>query len=290
MKKSTAYLFVIIGASLWGFIGLFTRELAAAGVSVMNIVTIRNFGGLVLLALIFLIKDRSVFKIQWKHLPIFFGTGIVSVLSLAWCYFNCQQVCSLAVAGILLYLAPSFVVIMSAILWKEPLTKRKILALVLALLGCALVSGIMGGDLTISLQGLLLGVGAGLSYALYTVFAHYGLQHYGSYTVIMWTFIFAGVGSLFFMDVPTMLTALGNRHAILPMLGLVVVATVLPYFFYTRGLSYVESGRASIMASVEPVVAALVGIVVFGEAPRIWTVLGMICVLGGVVLLAKEET
>ena len=74
----------------------------------------------------------------------------------------------------------------------------------------------------------------------------------------------------------------------LGIVGLVVVATVLPYLFYTKGLEGVESGKASIIANVEPVVAALTGIVFYREMMDLWTVLGIVCVLGGVVLLAKE--
>ena len=117
MKKYRSYLLVVLGASLWGLIGIFNRGLGMCGVSVMNRVTIRNFLALVLLTAVFAAARRSVFHIRVKDLPIFFGTGVVSVLSLAWCYFSCQQECSLAVAGILLYLAPSIVVSCSAALW-----------------------------------------------------------------------------------------------------------------------------------------------------------------------------
>ena len=184
MKKTISYLYVILGAACWGFIGLFNRMLGEAGVSVWNRVFIRNFVSLVLLTAVFALFHRQVFRIRLKHLPIFLAAGLISVLCLAITYFNCQMRCSLAVAGILLYLAPSFVVLMSALLWKAPLTKRKLLALALSFLGCALVSGIVGGDTSVSAVGLLLGVGAGFCYATYTVFAHYGLQHYDSYTMI----------------------------------------------------------------------------------------------------------
>ena len=144
MKKTISYLYVILGAACWGFIGLFNRMLGEAGVSVWNRVFIRNFISLVLLTVVFALFDRQVFRIKLKHLPIFLAAGLISVLCLAITYFNCQMRCSLAVAGILLYLAPSFVVLMSALLWKAPLTKRKLLALALSFAGCALVSGIVG--------------------------------------------------------------------------------------------------------------------------------------------------
>ena len=287
-KRYRSHLSVLLGASLWGLIGLFTRPLYETGLAPINVVAVRNFGGLLVLVAIFAVKDRSVFRIKAKHLPIFFGTGIISVLLFTVCYFNCQKLASLAVSAILLYLAPTFVVVMSAILWKDKLTVNKLLALVLALLGCALVSGVVGGDLTVTLKGFLFGIGSAFFYALYSIFGRYALAHYHPYTVTLWTFVFAGCGALLFADIPTLAATLCDGKNILTALGLVVVSTVLPYIFYTEGLSGMESGAASIIASVEPVVAALVGIFVYREEMSIWVALGVVCVLGGVVLLAGK--
>ena len=288
MKKTISYLYVILGAACWGFIGLFNRMLGEAGVSVWNRVFIRNFVSLVLLTAVFALFHRQVFRIRLRHLPIFLAAGLISVLCLAITYFSCQMRCSLAVAGILLYLAPSFVVLMSALLWKAPLTKRKLLALALSFLGCALVSGIVGGDTSVSAVGLLLGIGAGFCYATYTIFAHYGLAHYDSYTMIYWTFLVAGLGSIFFADFKTLPLAFASTQGIVGVCGVVIVATVLPYIFYTKGLEGVESGRASIITNIEPVVETLVGVFVFKEALTVWTVLGVACVFGCVILLARE--
>ena len=288
MSKRLGYSYVILGAACWGLIGVFNRLLGEVGVSVWNRVTIRNFLSLVLMTVVFALFKRSVFRIKLRHLPIFIGAGLFSVLGLAVTYFNCQMHCSLAVAGILLYLAPSFVVLMSALFWKAPITKRKVMALVVSFLGCVLVSGIMSGALTVSVTGLLLGIGAGFCYATYTIFAHYGLEHYDSLTMIYWTFFFAGLGSLAFLNWGELAPALPHGTTWIGIAGLVVIATVLPYLFYTKGLEVVESGKASIIANVEPVVAALTGVVFFHEVLNVWTVLGIVCVLGGVVLLAKE--
>ena len=288
MSKRLGYMYVILGAACWGLIGVFNRLLGEVGVSVWNRVTIRNFLSLVLMTVVFALFKRSVFRIKLRHLPIFVGAGLFSVLGLAVTYFNCQMHCSLAVAGILLYLAPSFVVLMSALFWKAPITKRKVMALVVSFLGCVLVSGIMSGALTVSVTGLLLGIGAGFCYATYTIFAHYGLEHYDSLTMIYWTFFFAGLGSLAFLNWGELAPALPHGTTWIGIAGLVVIATVLPYLFYTKGLEVVESGKASIIANVEPVVAALTGVVFFHEVLNVWTVLGIVCVLGGVVLLAKE--
>ena len=130
---------------------------------------------------------------------------------------------------------------------------------------------------------------SGLCYASYTVFAHYGLAHYESYTMIYWTFLVAGLGSVFFADFETLPLAFSGTQGIVGVCGVVIVATVLPYIFYTKGLEGVESGRASIITNIEPVVETLVGVFVFKEALTVWTVLGMACVFGCVILLANGD-
>ena len=288
MKKYISYIYVILSAVCWGFIGFSNRLLTAAGIELGNRVFIRNFGTLLVLTVVFGLFHRQVFRIQWKHLPIFLCSGLISILLLSTVYFQCQTMCSLSVAAVLLYLAPSFVVLFSAVLWKTPLTKRKLIALVVSLLGCVMVSGILGGDMTASWAGIGLGVLSGLCYASYTVFAHYGLAHYESYTMIYWTFLVAGISSIFFADFKTLPLAFASTQGILGVCGVVIVATVLPYIFYTKGLEGVESGRASIITNIEPVVETLVGIFVFKEALTVWTVLGVACVFGCVILLARE--
>ncbi|MEG1657874.1 MAG: EamA family transporter [Oscillibacter sp.] len=283
-KRGSAYACILAAAALWGIIGLWNRNLMAGGFSPWSIVVVRNLGGLLLLLVIFGIKDRSVFRIRREHLKYFFGTGIVSVLLFTVCYFSCQEICSLAVASILLYTAPAIVVLLSAILWREPITKKKVAALLLTLLGCACVTGIFTGDVSVTLRGILLGLGAGLFYALYSIFGRYALAHYDPMTVTVWTFVFCGSASLALVR-PAELAALAEPKMLLASVGLVALSTVAPYILYTKGLSRVESGKASIIASLEPVVAALIGVAVFGEPMGILTAAGIVCVLAGVLIL-----
>ena len=186
MKKSISYIFILLSGICWGCIGLSNRMLTQMGMGLGNRVFVRNFGTLVVLTVMFGLLHREVFRIKLRHLPIFLGSGLVSILLLSIVYFQCQTLCSLSVAAILLYLAPSFVVLISAVLWKTPLTGRKLAALGISLVGCVLVSGVLGGGATASLPGIALGVASGLCYASYTVFAHYGMTHYSSYTMIYW--------------------------------------------------------------------------------------------------------
>lgn len=280
-----AYFSILLAAALWGVIGLWNRRLMAGGLSPTGIVTVRNFGGCVLLCAVFAVKDRSVFRVKKEHLKYFFGTGIISVVLFTICYFSCQQICSLAVASILLYTAPSFVVVLSALLWREPISLRKILALLLTLLGCSMVCGLFSGEVTVTLTGFLLGLGAGFFYALYSIFGRYALAHYDSMTVTVWTFLFAGPASLVLLRPADLAAMAGDISMPLTAVCLVVFSTVLPYLLYTGGLAKVESGKASIMASLEPVVASLLGVIAFGEPLTAMTAVGILCVLLGVAIL-----
>ena len=279
-----AYACILGAAFLWGIIGIWNRRLMDSGVSPTSIVVIRNIGSMLMLSAIFAVKDRSMFRVKREHLKYFFGTGVVRVVLFTLCYFSCQKVCSLAVASILLYTAPSFVVILSAILWKEPVTKKKVAALALTLVGCALVCGVFAGELAVTVTGILFGLGAGFFYALYSIFSRYALKHYSALKCTLWMFIFAGIASIFLIR-PTELAVLLNPREGLIALILVAASTVSPFLLYTMGLARVESGKASIIASFEPVVAALAGVLIFGEAMGVSTVAGILCILAGVCIL-----
>lgn len=285
MKRYLPHIQILSAGTLWGVIGLFNRNLTEGGLSASSIVAVRNIGGLIVLGLVLLVLDRSVFRIKPRHLPYFFGTGIISILLFTLCYFSAQQMCSLAVAAILLYTAPAFVVVLSAILFRDKLTRGKIAALILAFLGCTFVSGIWSGDLAVTNWGLVLGVASGFFYGLYSIFGRYALAHYQPLTVTFYTFVFAGGGALFLLKPAELSACLSQPSMPLLAVGLVVVSTVLPYILYTRGLAKIDSGKASILASIEPVVAALVGVLAFGEPMSAMVLLGLICILASVYIL-----
>lgn len=281
-----AILCILLAGSLWGCLGIFNRNLSALGIAPETVVMLRNLGACLILSLIFLVYDRSIFRIRLRHLPLFLAMGLVSILFFTLCYFRSQQVSSLAVAAILLYTAPTFVVLLSALIWKDRITKRKLLALVLAFLGCCFVAGILNGQLSLTPQGLLLGIGSGLFYSSYTIFGRFALQHYPPFTVTFYTFLIAGVGSLVLTNAQDLYITFHSPAGILLSLGMMVLGTVLPYLLYTKGLNDLgDSGKASILASIEPVVASLVGILAFGEPMTLGVVLGLVCILASVYIL-----
>ena len=286
MKKYLPHIFILIAGISWGMLGLFTRNLSAVGFTPRDLIMVRNFGGLVVMTILFFIMDKNIFRIKLKHFPYFLGTGLVSVVLFTLLYFSCQQQCSLAVSAILLYTSPVFVMIMSALIFKDKITREKLVALIVTFAGCVFVSGILSGDISMTAAGFLTGIGSGFFYALYSIFGRFALQHYKPLTVTYYTFVCAGIASLFVGSPAQVVPYLGS-NAMVPLfaLGLVVIGTVLPFVMYTKGLAEIESGKAAILASVEPVAAALVGVIAFGEPMTMAVVMGLVCILTAVYIL-----
>ena len=285
--KNNKYTFAIIGAgTLWGFMGFFRRTLESLGISAIGCLTVRCLFAAVAFGIVILLTDVSAFKFRLKDIWCFFGTGVVSLLIFGMCYFRAMDYMSLSAAAILLYTAPCFVILLSALLFKEKLTKKKLVAMAMAFFGCCLVSGLGNGTQHVSGIGILLGLGAGICYALFSIFSRYSLNRgYNSLTINFYSCILAGVGALIFggaQEMPTVCQSAGN---FLFALATGIVTCFLPYLLYTYGLTQTENGKASIMASVEPVVATLVGLAIYHEKLSLTAFLGVILVLSAIVLL-----
>lgn len=286
MRKAAPFL-VLSAAVLWGCIGLFIRPLQTAGLTSWQICALRCATTALILTVFLALYRPALLHIRLKDLWCFLGTGILSLLFFSWCYFTTIDLTSLSVAATLLYTAPIFVMLLSKPLFDESLTKRKICALILAFAGCLLVTGIFTGDTALSLPAMIVGIGSGFGYALYSVFGRFALlRGYHPFTITAWTFIVAGIAGVLFVDFPTVIARGVDHPEIGPLiLGSAVVCGAAAYILYTLGLSAMETSTTSIMATLEPVMATVVGVLAFGETPTAANAAGMFLVLTAVILL-----
>jgi len=201
-----------------------------------------------------------------------------------------MQYMSLSAAAVLLYTSPAFVILMSGPLFKEKITLTKLAAVVIAFLGCAFLSGLGEGELVFSPKGLVFGILSGFGYALYSIFGRFALNRgYGSLTVNVYSTLLAGLGSAIidgFAAYPIMFSSL-HIGVFCVLAG--VITCFLPYFLYIYGLNGMENGRAAVIASIEPVVATLVGILIFGEAISFFGLLGIALVLTAIALMSGKK-
>ena len=286
-KQGIGTLLIIIAGIFWGSMGIFVRRLNAEGFGSIQIVAIRLTLAALLFCIILLIKDRRGFKISPKDIPLFLGLGLGSILFFTICYFTAITLMSLSTAAILLYTSPVWIMLMSIVYFKEKMNVRKIIALTAAFAGCILVSGISGGQMTLS--GFLIGLGAGIGYGLYSILGTVALKKYSPFTVTTYTFVIAALGSWIICrpkDMILKFSASSNTGLLIAFCFLTAVITaVIPFLCYTLGLQSVEASKAGIMATIEPLVATVIGVVVFTEPLTILSGLGIILILSAVIIL-----
>ena len=290
MERSKPALAVIAAGVTWGVISLFVRRLSAAGLSPLQISLIRMVTSAVCFFPLMALRDPARLRIRLRDLWMFVGTGIVSVVLFNSLYFYTTVQSQASVAVVLLYTSPAFVLLLSALLFRERITRRKLLCLGMTVLGCALVGGVLGGSCRLTGRVLLAGLGSGFFYALYTIFARLALKRYDSMTVTAYTFLLGALGSLPLgkaADTASILAA--SPVLLLSCLGIGLVSTVLPYVLYTWGLQRMDSGRAAILVAVEPLVGAVLGMACYGEPHDLPKLAGILLILGAILLLNRPE-
>ena len=290
-KRNIGPLLIILAGCFWGSMGIFVRRLTAFGFSSVQVVSIRvTLAALFFCALLF-IRDRSGFRISPRDLFLFLGLGFGSILFFTVCYFTAITMMPLSTAAILLDTSPIWIMLMSVLFFREKLNGKKLLALALAFAGCVLVSGISGEGITLS--GLLIGLGSGIGYGLYSILGTIALRKYSPYTVTAYTFLFAAAGSWLISrphDIAAKFAAAPDQVSLLLFCFLTALVTaVFPFLAYTLGLRTVEASKAGILATVEPMVATLVGILVFSEPLTMLSGLGILLILSAVILLNQKE-
>ena len=289
MKEKISVLFVLVAAFMWGCIGIFVRHLNAFGLEATQITATRCLTCALLMLVLLAVTDRKRLKIQKEDTKWFLANGILSIYVFNSAYHAAISMISLSTAVVLLYTAPAFVMMMSVIFFRERFTWVKGLCLVLCIGGSALVSGVTGG-MDRNILGIGLGLLSGIGYALYSIFSSVILKKYHPFTNIAYTFLIAGIAALITCDVGSMIQILRNSPgAIWWAVGNGAVTGFLAYAAYTMALRHMKASKASIIATLEPVVATLVGIFLYQETLSLAGGAGILMVFAALILSNLPE-
>lgn len=286
MRNKFAFIYIVIAGFCWGIIGLFSKKLSDHGFSSIQITEARCAITAVALFVFLIISDKNKLKISIKDIWMFLGTGILSIAFFNICYFNAIEYSNLSSAAILLYTAPSFVLILSAIIFKEKLTRKKIIALAIAFTGCVFAVGLIETSERITVKGLIFGLLSGFGYGLYSIFGRIALKKYHTLTVTTYTFITATIFLLPFCGIREMVcTACAEKEIVIFSVLLGIVSTLVPFIFYTKGLSLLDPGTSSIIAYIEPLVATACGMLIFNEKITVLKIVGIILIFISIIIL-----
>jgi len=277
------YFFILSAAVLWGFIGIFSSVTFQEGLGPMEVAFWRALLGWVCFGTQAIIRRQT--RIDVKDLPLLVLFAVFGISLFYVSYLYAVQSGGVAFAAVLLYTAPAWVVLFSVIFYRERLTWVKGISVLLVIAGVYLISQTGASDnITISLLALAAGLTSGFCYSLYYTVGKYFSGKYSSANIFLYVLPVGAIGIYPFVDFTdkTPLAWMG-------LIGVAFISTFMANYCYYNGLKYLEAGRASIVATLEPVVAALTAYLIFGECFAPVGYLGVLLILGAVVATVSEK-
>jgi drug/metabolite transporter, DME family len=251
-------LLVAAAAVLWGLLGPATRIALAEGLSATEVA----FWRALLAAGLFGVHAAATrgLRLARRDVPGVVAFGVFGVAGLLVSFSRAVEAGGAALASVLLYTAPAWVAILSRAVFGERLTARTLLAIAVASVGVAGIAASGGGEVRIGAAAVAWGLASGLAYALYYLFGKRYFPLYPTATLFVWAL---PVGALVTLPMVDWGARTGTAWAAL--LFIAAVPTYLAYVLYSAGLRRVEATRASVVATIEPVVAAVGAYLLFGE-------------------------
>ncbi len=283
-----AFIYIIIAGMLWGTSGLFVSALAPLGFSSLQMTAARAAVSFLCFFTYVLLFKREALKARLSQMLFFLAHGI-SIFGTAYCYFSAMQMTSVSTAVVLMYTAPIFVTVFSVIFLGERLTPLKTVAIALMLVGCCLVSGIIGG-MKFDAVGILVGFLSGLCYSVYNIITKIEMRKgFDPISTSMYGFFFMTLIGCSVCKPWEIVSLSSSVWTVVLLIGMGVVTTVLPYFFYTLAMRDMPAGTASSLSIVEPLAATIFGIAFLSQVPDLLCALGIVIIFAAIVLLGMAE-
>lgn len=284
--KNKATAAVLAAGAMWGFIGFFGRVIGDFGITRFDLIFVSNLSTFLWLLPVVLLKDPRLMLLPRKDIPLMLLCGLCSSFLFHLCFYTAISIANMSIVAILEYTAPAFAVVFSFFLLRERITTKKLVALLLAFLGSALASW-PREQIVLPLTGLLLGLGSGVCYALFTVLSRILLDRgLNDFTVAIYNAILGwAFAALVCHPASALSCVFASPLRIVTFLASGLITGFIPLLLYYFGLKGIEAGTAPILGCMELVVSVLVGTVVFHEPFGTLSLIGFLLVISAVVVL-----
>lgn len=278
MKKGVnSYVFIAMAGILWSTLGLFGNMLMERGLSSEQVAFTRLFIGFIVLSLYSLIRRPEVLKINLKCLLYCGAIGIICQGLFNKCYFKAVEVTGVSIAAVLLYTSPLFLAVFSKIVYKEKMTRAKIISLILCCIGA--IMAVTGGVLDlkgINTYGIIMGIMAAITYTLMPIISKNALKEFSSETILIYGFLFGAIFMIPSAKPVEMIGFVTDMNVLPYMILLGVFPAAMAYIFYAEGIARgCELSIVGVVASVELIAASIIGWTVVGEVFTIGKAIGV---------------
>ncbi len=265
--QGRGYLLVLLAASLWATIGVIYSHLAGSrGLPPLAVAAARaGLGGLLLLAGLAALH-RPWLRIRGRALAVTLAYGVLGIAVFYATYVYAVVSAGVAVASVLLYTAPAWVALFAWRFLGEKLSPTHLAALGLTIAGAALVAGLSpGSGPRLGAAGIFWGLAAGLTYAVWSLFNSIGVRYTSPWTFQCYGMLSGAAALLLVQPLAPLAAAAGDPAAIAWLALLAAGPTVGASVAYASGVRLVPVSVASLIATLEPVIAALLAWLLLGE-------------------------
>jgi drug/metabolite transporter, DME family len=254
----------------------------------------RTTFSLVVLVLILVgMKGWQRIRLPARDLGYCFLLGTLGVAVSNYFYYVAIQRISVAVAITVQYTAPVWVLLYVVARGQQKLTTQKIAAVALALMGIALVIGLIGSHsasaLRLDTYGLVAALLASFSFAFYNVGGHNILVRYDRWRVLVWTLAAASAAWLVINPPWKIASAHYAAGQWLFLFAFSMISVLGAFSLYFLGLQYLEPTRAIIASCLEPVFSIVLAALLLGEILRPLQSLGIVFVLAAIVIVQRPS-
>ena len=282
----------ILAGLMFGSSGIFVRTLTQNGIDSTTLLFLRFSIAIIPILIAILLTDKKLLKVNLRDIPLFIVCSIC-IVGLNLCYNESMNSIPLSLAATLLSIAPIFVLIFAYVVFREKITRRKFVCMILAIAGCMLMTGVLESNIAnISIYGIILGVGAGVFWAIYLMASKKSIEQGNhTFTILFYSIIIISIAWLPFTDF-SQINSFVSINPTLTILFLIIHSTfsfALPYIFSTVSLNYIDSGVSSILLSgAEPFAALIFGLIIYAEVPTPLMFCGFLLTLIAMMMLSTN--
>ncbi len=278
--KKISFLEILLATFFWGSMVVAGKIACKYGATPLSVATYRHLF-VSIFCVIFILRRKS----RKLHLPIIV-IGALSFPVMSFSYFLTAELVSASFAAFMINTAPIYVLLFSFLIFKEKLTKVKIICLIMALIGMYLLTLPV---FTFSVIGVVSGIISGISYASITTTAKYYLEKEVEleqiiFEMLLFSPILLIIVSLISDDILKI-----TPYSFMLILYICFCSTFLAYIFYFRALKKLEASVVSIIAIMEPVWAIILGLIILRETMTIIMYIGALLIILSSIILANAQ-
>lgn len=290
-KRWIGYLLVIIGASFWGIGGTVSQWLFQnANLEVTWFVSVRLIiSGLLLIIIAFFTQGPKVFVIWWDKHAVFkiIVYGLLGMLAVQYTFMSSINHGNAAVATLLQYLGPIFIIFYLVFTKVAQLGRKEVLAVLLAVSGTYLL--LTNGNvenLQVPVIAIVWGLASAVALAFYTIYPVKLLARWGSLNVVGWAMLIGGIVLSFIHPPWEVALSSWTLETHLYFWFAIIFGTMFAFWFYIESLNYLWPHEAGLLGTIEPLMALLASVVWLNVSFGLWQLLGVCLIILMVVVLS----